>query len=393
MTSQKGTDKQDWYAAPSAKLQREPAWCGTYGMSFYSEAVPHQGSLDRRIVRRQSLNELFFCLKNIHFGLISACSYLSSHKVHERAINGALTCPTDLSDTWGATMRCFRLLHVSDLHLSEVRAYNVRNWEICLQEIDARRPDLVVVGGDMTLDDPDAEGDQRFARSQLDRRPVPWKALPGNHDVGDNPPFPYRDQPITQQRLDRYRALYGPDYWCIDCDDWRIVGINSQLFASGLSPEREQYEWLAQVLGNANGRQVAIFTHKPLCLDAIEETTTSQWHVDPESRQKLWRLLRQYNVRLVASGHTHRYRTMSADGISMVWCLTTAQINRGMKSPRNGLPDQHAGFVWFQFRSNAVEWNLVRPLALVAFDATELSAKYGAMRNTPEYRLEPLVNA
>src|SRR5262245_49332378 len=212
-------------------------------------------------------------------------------------------------------MRCFTLLHVSDLHLSEVRAYNVRNWEICLQEIAARRPDLVVVGGDMTLDDPDVEADQFFARSQLDRISVPWKALPGNHDVGDSLPFPYHDQPITQQRLERYRALYGSDYWSIDCDDWRVVGINSQLFASNLASEQEQYDWLAHALASANGRRVAIFTHKPLCLDAIEETTTSQWHVDPESRQKLWRLMRQHNVDLVASGHTHRYRTMSAEGI------------------------------------------------------------------------------
>jgi len=281
----------------------------------------------------------------------------------------------------------FDVLHFSDLHLSEVRAYNLRNWEICLDEITKRVPELVVIGGDMVLDDPDALADQRFARFQMDRIPVRWKALPGNHDVGDSLPSPYQNQPITQERLDRYKALYGADRWHLDHMGWRLVGINSQLFASGLEAEEEQYAWLAETLAEADSGNIALFTHKPLCLDTVEETLVSQWNVAPESRQRLWRLLKRYNVRLVASGHTHRYRTLIGDGIPMVWAPTTAQMNLKMKSPREGLPDQHAGFVRYRFRDNAVEWELVQPTTLVALDITDLSATYGAMRYAPEFRL------
>jgi 3',5'-cyclic AMP phosphodiesterase CpdA len=288
-------------------------------------------------------------------------------------------------------MQDFNVLHFSDLHLSEARAYNLKNWNICLEEIATRRPDLVVVGGDMVLDDPDVQADQIFARRQLDGIRAPWRAVPGNHDVGDSLPAPYQNQPISEERIARYNALYGADWWHMEIPNWRLIGINSQLSASGLSAEKEQFKWLADTLSSAGDSHIAIFAHKPLCLDTIEEQTVSQFLVHPDSRRDLWKLIKQFDVRLIASGHTHRFRTLSCDGIPMVWAPTTAQINLNMKSPKDGWPDQHAGFVWYRFRPNAVEWELVQPSALVALDITALSSKYGPMRNAPEFRLADLV--
>jgi hypothetical protein len=50
----------------------------------------------------------------------------------------------------------------------------------------------------MVLDDPDAEEDHAFARAQVERITVPWRAIPGNHDVGDTQPRPYKDQAVIR---------------------------------------------------------------------------------------------------------------------------------------------------------------------------------------------------
>src|SRR5215813_9114212 len=110
-------------------------------------------------------------------------------------------------------MSGYHVIQVSDIHLSAERAYNQANWVACLRHIANEQPDLVVITGDLVLDDPDQTEDHRFARSQLDRIPVPWLAIPGNHDIGDANPNPFMDQHITEERLQRYLSHFGADRW------------------------------------------------------------------------------------------------------------------------------------------------------------------------------------
>lgn len=282
-------------------------------------------------------------------------------------------------------MSDLRILHLSDIHLSRAKAYNQQNWDMCLRYIDARKPDLVVIGGDMVLDDPDVEEDQYYARREMERINAPWKAIPGNHDVGDSLPNPYQGQPVTADRIARYVALYGPDRWSIDIASWRLVGMNSQLLGSGLSLEADQEDWLASVVASRGRRHLAIFVHKPLCVDSLAETHQSGFCVSPAGRRGILDILAGHDVRLIASGHTHRFRALSAGGMPMVWAPTTAQINTKMALPRPGLPDQSAGFVSYRFREGAVEWELVRPDGLRPLDVTAMVERYGAMRNAPAF--------
>jgi len=48
-------------------------------------------------------------------------------------------------------------------------------------------PDVVIHLGDLSLDGAHGPGHLAYGRQQLDRLPVPWRAVPGNHDIGDNP--------------------------------------------------------------------------------------------------------------------------------------------------------------------------------------------------------------
>lgn len=274
-----------------------------------------------------------------------------------------------------------RVLHLSDMHLSKVRPHNLGNWEVCLAAIRRVPPDLVVLGGDMVLDDPDVDEDHAFARAQMERIAAPWRAIPGNHDVGDTQPKPYKDQAITDARRGRYLALYGEDRWSIDLGRWRLIGLNDLLFASDLDAERDQFEWLQERLAEWSGRPVALFLHKPLCLDFLDEDVTMQSVVTPLGRRRLLSAITGSDVRLIGSGHTHRYRSLVCGGLTMVWAPTIGQMNHNFQMSRGGL--QRTGWVAYTFREDAVEWQLVQPPELPPVDITELSARYGAMRFVP----------
>ena len=220
----------------------------------------------------------------------------------------------------------------------------------------------------------------------MNRISAPWYAVPGNHDVGDSLPNPYKDQPVTEERLARYKALYGDDRFAFDVAGWRFLGLNAQLLFSDLGAEEEQYRWLEGTLAASAGQHVALFLHKPLCVDTPSEDVRSGMNVDPSSRKRLLAMLGSADVRLIASGHTHRFRALSAGGVPMIWAPTTAQANTRMVEPRAGLPRQNAGMVFYRFLEDSVEWELHQPEAIVPTDITHFAAKYGAMRYSPEFR-------
>jgi 3',5'-cyclic AMP phosphodiesterase CpdA len=78
-----------------------------------------------------------------------------------------------------------RVAVVSDTHLSGRAPDALHNWDAVVREIERTGPDLVVHLGDLTLDGTDNRQDLEDARAALDRLTVPWRAVPGNHDIGD----------------------------------------------------------------------------------------------------------------------------------------------------------------------------------------------------------------
>ena len=80
-----------------------------------------------------------------------------------------------------------RVILVSDTHLSPTAPEAEANWDAVLRYVGANAPDVVIHLGDLSLDGAHNAGDLHYGRRQLDRLPVPWHAVPGNHDIGDNP--------------------------------------------------------------------------------------------------------------------------------------------------------------------------------------------------------------
>jgi 3',5'-cyclic AMP phosphodiesterase CpdA len=269
---------------------------------------------------------------------------------------------------------------VSDLHLSRERAYAVPGWRACLRHIAAERPDLVVATGDHVLDDPDDDPDRDFARAELGRIATPWRAVPGNHDIGDNIRPAHMGQEITAERLARWHQAYGDDRFVHDVGRWRLIGINAILFGTGLPGEAQQAQWLAALVDEEPRRPIALFLHKPLALAQLDEGAGAN-HVAPEARRSLLATLSRGNLRLVASGHWHQYRTLVLGGVAQVWAPSAGFIGLDLPLPTPGT--RRPGMVGYAFDGDDVVFQHIEPPGLVGADIMSLWQRHRAMRHAP----------
>ncbi len=209
-----------------------------------------------------------------------------------------------------------RIIHITDTHLSRGKAHFADNWAPLAHWIGEQRPDLVIHTGDVTVDGAEVEDDFAYAAGLLQRLGVRFRAIPGNHDVGE---AGHSHQPVNGERLARWRAYFGPDWWVEDVAGWRLIGLDALILGSGSNEEAAQAIWLEASMTQADDRPTAWFLHKPLFLDSPEEGDTGYWSVKPEPRDRLMALLRRHSVALVASGHLHKAHDFRREDTRFLW--------------------------------------------------------------------------
>ena len=215
-----------------------------------------------------------------------------------------------------------RVLVVSDSHLSVRAPAAITNWVAATAQ--TRRCDLVIHVGDLTLNGAENPDDLEYARDLLDALPVPWVAVPGNHDVGDNPAI--LDGPVvTKDRRDLWVDRIGADHWFVEVGEWVAVGINAQLFGSGLGAEAEQWTWLEECLATqSRHRPVLLVVHKPVAAPEGELAVAPSHRFAPEpARSRIAALLSAVHCPLVLSGHVHQYRALDHGDRRHLWAPTT----------------------------------------------------------------------
>lgn len=238
-----------------------------------------------------------------------------------------------------------RVVQISDTHLSRQKPHFCGNWPPLAEWIAVVRPDLVIHSGDLTIDGADTEDDLAYCAGLLRELGVPFRAIPGNHDVGD---AGHAHQPVNAARLARWQRHFGADRWVEDAEGWRLVGIDAMLIGSGEPEEAEQLAWLDETMRDAHGRRLAWFLHKPLFLADPDEGDTGYWSVKPEPRRPLLSLLRQHRVALVASGHLHKACDFTQDGTRYVWAPSSAFLCGPSVQPE--MPgDKRLGAVCYEF--------------------------------------------
>ena len=223
-------------------------------------------------------------------------------------------------------MAAKHVIFVSDTHLSPDAPEAQENWSAVVRYVTAAAPDLVIHLGDLSLDGARNPADLDHARGQLGLLPVPWAAIPGNHDVGDNPlPGVPEGVTINEGRRQRWLDVIGTDYWSLAVADWTLLAVNAQLAGSGLAAEASQWSWLeAQVQRAAPGQRIALLAHKPLSAPREELAAAPPYRFwPPASRHRLSDLFAGRPPQLIASGHVHQARQLWLDGSSHVWVPTT----------------------------------------------------------------------
>jgi len=275
-----------------------------------------------------------------------------------------------------------RIVQVSDTHLSRSHAYFQDNWEVFLDCMAEEKPDFVFVTGDMCMNGPKVPEDLKFARAQMDRLPVRWRAIPGNHDIGDTPPDTRLKGPITQSRRAAYRKAFGDDFWVQDLNDWRFIGLNAQLLDSGLPGEAAQMKMLTDALDGAEARHAAILIHKPLYNGSVTERGKSLQALWPRSRKRLLALCEKHRVKLVASGHRHCYRSLRHGGTRLVWAPATSFIDT--RKPKEGRRlTRRVGFIRYTLDGARVTHDLVEPPLFVNNDMRNWMAAKGSTTKLP----------
>jgi 3',5'-cyclic AMP phosphodiesterase CpdA len=222
---------------------------------------------------------------------------------------------------------------VSDTHLSPKAPEAEANWDAVLRYVAETGPDVVIHLGDLSLDGAHDPGDLHYGRRQLDRLPAGWHAVPGNHDIGDNPwPGGPADDTVDGARHQRWLDIVGADHWSLTVGGWTLLAINAQLPGSGLEAEARQWSWLEEQLSAAgNNQRIALLTHKPVTATDAELASSPAYRFWPQpARDRLAGLLGETPLALVLSGHVHQYRLLRLDGTDHLWVPTTWAV----------LPDQ-----------------------------------------------------
>lgn len=223
-------------------------------------------------------------------------------------------------------MTAKHVIFVSDTHLSPDAPEAQENWAAVRRYVAAAGPDLVIHLGDLSLDGARNPADLVHARAQLETLPVPWTAVPGNHDIGDNPvPGRPEDVAVTETRRQRWLDVVGADYWSMAIGDWTLLAVNSQLAGSGLAAEASQWSWLEGELRTASaGHRIALLAHKPFTASEAELAAAPPYRFwPPMSRDRLGQLFATRPPDLFVSGHVHQSRELHLDGTAHVWVPTT----------------------------------------------------------------------
>eukprot|EP01037_Dinobryon_pediforme_P016061 gene16061-16233_t len=206
-----------------------------------------------------------------------------------------------------------------------------------------------------------------------------WRVLPGNHDVGEEPPGQTEQQYVNAERLGRWSRVFGADRFAETVGAWRAIGINAQLLGSGLPEEADQMAWLEAQLEAAQA-PVALFLHKPLFLASPDETDVNASCTTPGPRAVLLALLKKHGVRFVISGHLHSYRDETIDGIRYLWLPATSFIGQGYPGSR-----PIVGMISIDVSGETEIVMLHHPQGMQPIDLVELKGhgKYKFIRDMP----------
>jgi 3',5'-cyclic-AMP phosphodiesterase len=222
------------------------------------------------------------------------------------------------------------IVQISDTHLGDHHApHAAENLKQAVKMINDRHPDAVILSGDIGENPHDWDE----ARSILKNLNAPLYYVPGNHDV-------------HTKDVERYRKVFGHDYYDLQVKFVRFVAIDSQLLGNydvyeakspaPLPPETEDesermLSWLNGLAPESgNSKQVVIgVQHIPVFHDGKFPDPKPYWVISEPYRSKEMKALRQLGIKDMLVGHWHNGRVFEREGITWHVAPSTAWLPWG----------------------------------------------------------------
>lgn len=274
----------------------------------------------------------------------------------------------------------FRLVHVSDTHLSRTHGYFDVNWSVFRQAMAESPPDLLIHGGDISFNGPVAPLDLVYAAEAIAALGLPWRAIPGNHDIGEAPGFCRLDQPINRERIQAWRQYVGDQWWSCDVPHWRLIGLDTALMGSNLPEEGEQSEFLRHALATRGELHAMVFIHMPPFERDHLSPDNPTSYIPIVARGKFLDVCAEAGVKVIACGHKHVYRTVRHRGIDIVWAPPTAMVD--VKHPLTSGRFPRPGYLEWTLRADGASHELVEPERMFVIDMTGWTARNGGTTTT-----------
>ena len=222
------------------------------------------------------------------------------------------------------------IVQISDTHLGDHHApHAAENLKLAVKMINDLHPDAVILSGDIGENPKDWDE----ARSILEKLRAPLHYVPGNHDV-------------HSKDVDRYRGVFGKDYYDFQVRFVRFVAIDSQLLGnydvygakSPAPPPPETEDESERMLSWLNGlhrddkdsKQVVIgVQHIPVFHDGKFPDPKPYWVISEPYRSKEMKALRQLGIKDMLVGHWHNGRVFDREGITWHVAPSTAWLPWG----------------------------------------------------------------
>ena len=231
------------------------------------------------------------------------------------------------------------VVQISDTHLGDKHApHAADNLKQAVKMTNDRHPDAVVLSGDIG-ENPHAWDE---ARDILKKLKAPLYYVAGNHDVHSHD-------------LDRYRAVFGKDYYTFNVKNVTFVVIDSQLLGNfdvyeaksptPLAGEAEDesermLDWLSglrdqdrgndDARGKGAGKMVMIgVQHIPMFRDGSFPDPKPYWVISDPYRSKELKILHQLGIKDMLVGHWHNERVFEREGIRWHEAPSTAWLPWG----------------------------------------------------------------
>jgi 3',5'-cyclic AMP phosphodiesterase CpdA len=266
-----------------------------------------------------------------------------------------------------------KIVQVSDTHLSRTHAWFTANWPIFLDEMHALSPDFIVNSGDLSFNGPDSVDDLIYANACHRQLDAPWRAIAGNHDVGEAPIASRLNQPVNDARLAAWQKHVGPSWWVQDIDKadlrLRLIGLDSALMGSGHDQEALQMRFFEEALAERDDRVTIVFTHMPPFGQDPEDQALTTHCILPEPRRWLLDRCLSAGVTALASGHIHRHSVNDYKGMAIVTAPATSFVNMPANPPGD-ISHMRLGYLIWQLDASGLNHTIIRPRLFISIDAS-----------------------